>query len=136
MSDLKASCAYCSGLCAFQQMTVDHIIPKSSGGKNHQENLLICCRSCNIKKGKKKLSKFKPHEFVLILRSIKANIRIGKELYSNGKLDREKLKLPKRVQIVLRPKNSKHTSRIISGRLNLLSKIYNVELTDLYNKLC
>lgn len=34
-------------------MTIDHIIPKSKGGKNHIDNYQIMCASCNSKKGNK-----------------------------------------------------------------------------------
>ena len=32
-------------------MTIDHIIPKSKGGKNHIDNLNPMCCKCNFKKG-------------------------------------------------------------------------------------
>ena len=35
------------------RMTVDHIIPKSKGGKNHSKNCQILCFECNQKKGNK-----------------------------------------------------------------------------------
>lgn len=31
--------------------TVDHIVPKSIGGADHQDNLLIMCRMCNSNRG-------------------------------------------------------------------------------------
>ena len=33
------------------KLTVDHIIPLSKGGKWELDNLVSCCRDCNIKKG-------------------------------------------------------------------------------------
>ena len=44
-------CAYCgSFIIDKEELTVDHIIPKSKGGKTEEKNLCICCKSCNQKK--------------------------------------------------------------------------------------
>lgn len=40
-------------------MTIDHIVPKSKGGKNNIENLQPCCHECNSKKGCKDNEEFK-----------------------------------------------------------------------------
>ena len=45
-------CAYCSSK---HNLTVDHIFPKSKGGKNSWENLITCCFDCNCKKGDRTL---------------------------------------------------------------------------------
>ena len=34
-------------------MTIDHIIPKSLGGRTVWENVVSACRACNLKKGNK-----------------------------------------------------------------------------------
>lgn len=39
------------------QATVDHVIPKSAGGKNSDSNYRIACDKCNCKKGSKILSR-------------------------------------------------------------------------------
>lgn len=41
-------CVYCG---SFNNLTVDHVLPVSRGGKNTWENLVCACYSCNIKKG-------------------------------------------------------------------------------------
>lgn len=41
-------CAYCNSK---ENLTIDHIIPSSRGGKNIWENLCCCCLVCNTKKG-------------------------------------------------------------------------------------
>jgi 5-methylcytosine-specific restriction endonuclease McrA len=41
-------CSYCNST---ENLTVDHILPSSRGGKNTWENLCSCCTSCNAKKG-------------------------------------------------------------------------------------
>jgi 5-methylcytosine-specific restriction endonuclease McrA len=45
-------CAYCSK----PANTVDHVQPKSKGGKDTWENLVACCLRCNNAKGDKPLS--------------------------------------------------------------------------------
>lgn len=32
-------------------LTLDHVIPRSRGGKSSWENLVACCRRCNHSKG-------------------------------------------------------------------------------------
>jgi len=44
------TCAYCGKICSDDEITVDHIIPKSKGGKWSWENLVTCCLECNRKK--------------------------------------------------------------------------------------
>lgn len=46
------SCVYCGNK---RDLTIDHLIPKSKGGKNTWDNLVTCCISCNSKKGDKML---------------------------------------------------------------------------------
>lgn len=41
-------CAYCGSK---KNLTIDHILPRSRGGKNTWENLVTCCSPCNFKKG-------------------------------------------------------------------------------------
>ena len=42
-------CGYCGANT--RDLTVDHIIPKSRGGKSTFENCVACCKACNHKKG-------------------------------------------------------------------------------------
>ena len=44
-------CAYCSA--KKDKLTIDHIIPRSRGGKTDFENCVAACKSCNNKKGNK-----------------------------------------------------------------------------------
>ena len=39
-----------------KDLTFDHIIPKSHGGKTNWLNVVSACRSCNFKKGNKSLN--------------------------------------------------------------------------------
>lgn len=41
-------CAYCG---YNKDLTLDHVIPKSRGGKTHWDNLVTACKRCNSKKG-------------------------------------------------------------------------------------
>ena len=43
------TCQYCGKTGG--SLTIDHIIPKSKGGKDSWENLVVCCNRCNNKKG-------------------------------------------------------------------------------------
>jgi 5-methylcytosine-specific restriction endonuclease McrA len=45
-------CAYCSKSAT----TIDHVQPKSRGGKDTWENLVACCLRCNNKKGDRTLA--------------------------------------------------------------------------------
>jgi 5-methylcytosine-specific restriction endonuclease McrA len=45
----KNACQYCS--YKGDQLTLDHIIPRSRGGGDSWENLVAACVRCNIKKG-------------------------------------------------------------------------------------
>lgn len=42
-------CQYCGK--SNVQLTIDHIVPRSRGGKEEWENLVVACISCNNKKG-------------------------------------------------------------------------------------
>ena len=44
---------YCNGKghFPFRNMTIDHIVPRSKGGTDHEENLQLLCGACNSTKG-------------------------------------------------------------------------------------
>jgi len=44
-------CPYCLEPIPEGHRTRDHKIPKSRGGKNEPENIVICCDKCNHEKG-------------------------------------------------------------------------------------
>lgn len=46
-------CQYCGSK---KDLTIDHVLPRSRGGKDVWENLVACCTKCNLKKGDKLLS--------------------------------------------------------------------------------
>jgi len=41
------TCQYCAGLAE----CIDHVHPRSRGGGDNWENVVACCRSCNVRKG-------------------------------------------------------------------------------------
>ena len=49
----KWICQYCYQGFDPDDLTIDHVIPKSRGGKTEWENIVSCCRKCNVKKGSK-----------------------------------------------------------------------------------
>jgi 5-methylcytosine-specific restriction endonuclease McrA len=44
---------YCCAYCGLKKkpLTIDHIIPRSRGGKTNYENCVASCRNCNVLKG-------------------------------------------------------------------------------------
>jgi 5-methylcytosine-specific restriction endonuclease McrA len=48
------TCQYC-GRNSGERMTIDHVVPKSLGGRTVWENVVSACRACNLKKGNKSL---------------------------------------------------------------------------------
>jgi hypothetical protein len=44
------TCLYCGSK---DSLTLDHVIPRSKGGKNTWDNLATCCLKCNVFKGDK-----------------------------------------------------------------------------------
>lgn len=44
-------CQYCNSRLHDHELTVDHVVPKSQGGKTTWENTVCCCSDCNNKKG-------------------------------------------------------------------------------------
>lgn len=56
------TCQYCAEAPGRQNLTVDHVIPRSRGGKHGWENLVTACKRCNQKKGS-----FTPDEAMMSL---------------------------------------------------------------------
>lgn len=47
----RYKCQYCGRKMAACDLTYDHVIPKSMGGRTAWENIVTCCLPCNKKKG-------------------------------------------------------------------------------------
>ncbi|MGD8388194.1 MAG: HNH endonuclease [Desulfobacteraceae bacterium] len=44
-------CQYCGSRFPSEELTYDHVLPRSRGGKTEWENIVTCCVACNRKKG-------------------------------------------------------------------------------------
>jgi 5-methylcytosine-specific restriction endonuclease McrA len=47
----KYRCQYCGRQHPMDDLTCDHVIPRSRGGRAEWDNIVTCCVSCNRKKG-------------------------------------------------------------------------------------
>ena len=47
------TCQYCGMTPPKDEITIDHVIPRSRGGKTTWENIVLACVKCNTKKGSK-----------------------------------------------------------------------------------
>ena len=50
-------CQYCQRCFPSEDLTIDHVIPRSRGGKDIWENVATACIECNVKKGNRTPSK-------------------------------------------------------------------------------
>lgn len=72
-------CLYCG---SHSNLTIDHVVPKSLGGRDAWENLVTACQTCNSKKGSMSLEDakmtlkqqpFRP-SFVMFLSNFSGNV--------------------------------------------------------------
>ena len=54
--DQQGRCAICRKQQEPGEMTKDHIVPRARGGDSDWQNIQLCCRECNEKKGDRLLS--------------------------------------------------------------------------------
>ncbi len=47
----KWNCQYCGNNFKTHELTFDHVIPRSKGGKTNWDNIVAACRPCNTMKG-------------------------------------------------------------------------------------
>jgi 5-methylcytosine-specific restriction endonuclease McrA len=75
----SSTCQYCG---SGHHLTLDHVIPKSRGGRTTWDNLITACQSCNARKGDQtpdeanmrlKTKPYKP-SFVMFLRDFSGNV--------------------------------------------------------------
>ncbi len=76
----RFSCQYCG---SGKNLTLDHIVPRSKGGKSSWMNLVTACRRCNTTKGDRTpeeaglLLKDQPHKptYLMFLRDYSGSVR-------------------------------------------------------------
>jgi len=47
-------CYWCKKWISFEEATIEHVQPRSLGGKNNKKNLKLACRPCNGNRGNNK----------------------------------------------------------------------------------
>lgn len=47
----EATCQYCGRRCDPPELTYDHVLPRSQGGRTEWTNVVTCCVPCNRRKG-------------------------------------------------------------------------------------
>lgn len=50
------SCQYCGDEFAAENLTFDHVLPRSRGGRTQWENIVTACSPCNLNKGNRRLA--------------------------------------------------------------------------------
>ena len=81
-------CQYCGKKFSTQELSLDHVIPRSLGGRTSWENLVCACVYCNAKKGGRT-----PHQAHMHLmktpikpkRNPVINLRLGSDKYATWK---------------------------------------------------
>lgn len=84
----SSRCQYCGKKFPSQELSLDHVVPKSQGGKANWENIVCCCVRCNTKKGGRT-----PEQARMILmtkpvrpkRSPVINVQLAEERYKSWK---------------------------------------------------
>jgi 5-methylcytosine-specific restriction endonuclease McrA len=46
-------CQYCASALPTSELTFDHVVPRSRGGRTTWQNVVTACTECNLKKGNK-----------------------------------------------------------------------------------
>ena len=47
----KGICYHCENRFSLDELTMDHLIPISRGGKSDKKNCVVSCKKCNSEKG-------------------------------------------------------------------------------------
>lgn len=65
------TCQYCMDTFDYDELTIDHVVPRMAGGKTNWENCTTSCKSCNHDKGSKtnirpRVMPYKPDYYSLV----------------------------------------------------------------------
>jgi 5-methylcytosine-specific restriction endonuclease McrA len=55
------TCQYCGCKPGREELTIDHVTPRSRGGKSEWENVVLACQKCNARKGNRLLGEISMH---------------------------------------------------------------------------
>ena len=47
----RSTCQFCGRVLPAAELTLDHVVPRSRGGRTDWDNLVACCHPCNNRKG-------------------------------------------------------------------------------------
>lgn len=53
-------CQYCNTVFPVRDLTFDHVVPRSRGGRSTWENAALACMPCNSRKGSKSMTPIRP----------------------------------------------------------------------------
>tara|TARA_Y100000592_G_scaffold55188_1_gene86865 strand:+ start:937 stop:1473 length:537 start_codon:yes stop_codon:yes gene_type:complete len=77
------TCQYCGCEHHHENLTLDHVLPRSKGGKSAWENIVTACFECNISKGDDKIvpmiSPYRPDYWELANKRSKFPLKIAHE---------------------------------------------------------
>lgn len=59
----RGICYYCNNKFPAKELTMDHIVPLSRGGKSTKNNVVPCCKACNTEKKSRLPMEWHPAEF-------------------------------------------------------------------------
>jgi len=84
----SSRCQYCGKRFSSSELSLDHIIPRSQGGRSTWENVVCCCVRCNVCKGGRRPDEAHVH---LVARPAKPKrppailLRLSNEKYASWK---------------------------------------------------
>lgn len=81
-------CQYCGKKFSSQELSLDHVVPRSLGGKTTWDNLVCACVYCNAKKGGRTPSQAHMHLLKVPVkpkRNPAINLRLGSDKYASWK---------------------------------------------------
>lgn len=81
----KRTCQYCGKDKLYkQQLNLDHVIPESEGGLFTEANMMVACKQCNHRKGKKAIGDYILHRLAQIERERLALLTLQNKTQPNN----------------------------------------------------